>query len=42
MEHAFHHAHFCMHDNDVLVKLVCVKVLKEGEGQYRVLAFFFY
>ena len=41
MNHAFNYIHFCMHDNNVLVKPVRVKVMKEGECEYRVVAFFF-
>ena len=41
MDHAFNHAQFCMYDDNVLVELVYVKVLKEGESEYRVAAFFY-
>ena len=41
-DHAFNHAHFCMYDNNVLVKPVYVKVIKEGENKYRVVALSFY
>ena len=42
MDHAFNHAHFCMYDNNRLVKPMYAKVLKEEESEYRVVAFFFY
>ena len=32
----------CIYGNDVLVKPVYVKVLKEGDGKYRVVTFSFY
>ena len=41
MDHAFNRAYFCMYDNNVLVKPMYVKVSKEGESEYRVVAFFF-
>jgi len=31
-----------MYDNNVLIKPVFVKVLKESEGRYKVRAFFFF
>ena len=30
VEHAFNHAHFCVYDNNMLVKPVYVKVLKHS------------
>ena len=33
---------FCMYGKNVLVKLVYVKVLQEGESESRIVAFFFY
>ena len=33
---------FCKYDNNVLFKPVHVKVLKQGESEYTVVAFFFY
>ena len=36
MDHAFYHAHFCMYDNNVRVRTVNLKVLKEEESKYRV------
>ena len=36
MNQALNHAHFC----NVLVKPVYVKVLKEGENKFRVVAYF--
>ena len=41
-DHAFNHPHFCMYDNSVPVKLGYMKVLKEGESEYRVVELFFY
>ena len=41
MDHTLNHAHFCMHDNSLLVKLVYVKILKDEEGKYRARVFFF-
>ena len=42
VEYTFNHTHFCIYDNNGPVKPVYVKVLKEGESEYRVVAFFFY
>ena len=40
--HAFIHIRFCICDTGLLVKSVYVRVLKEGESRFRVVAFFFY
>ena len=42
MDHTLIHTHFSMYDNNLLVKQVYVKLLKEEEGKYRVVEFFFY
>ena len=42
MDHILDHAHFCTHDNNLLVKLVYVKILKDEEGKYRARVFFFW
>ena len=39
-DHAFNHAHFCMYDNNVLVEPGYMKVFKEGDSEYRVVALF--
>ena len=39
MDHAFSHAHFRMHDSNLLVKPVYVKVLIKRESMYRVVAY---
>ena len=36
MEHALNQAHFCMYDNNVRVKTVHAKVLKEEDSKYMV------
>ena len=41
VDHAFNRANFCLYDKNVLVKPVCVKLFKEGESEYRVVAFFY-
>ena len=40
MDYSFNDAHFCKYNNNLLVKPVYVKVLKEGESEYKVVAFF--
>ena len=32
VDHALNHAQFCMHGNNLLVKPVCVNVLKKKKG----------
>ena len=42
VDHSFSHAHFCIYGNNVLVKPVYVKILKEVQSKCRVAAFCFY